>query len=557
VSTVLAADCATENTLPSIAQKCPSAISSLQFRREVFVTDRWLTSLPEFKHSLRRLELRGMLLLTDNCLPFIACASQLVYLDLSYCSGLSSDGCQFLSHLSNLQTLKLNGILRLDEEAMKSVSMLTSLECLELSGCCNLDDSAVFHLSSLHNCRSLNVAHCFQLTDTSLCTALKAMNHLEIINVSYTKATDLLGTVLTLRSDKSQALQELYLSGTALKDESTGWIQKLTELKVLHVSRCSVGDAFLRHIENLQQLVDLDMSYTLVSERGLVQYFGENDRLQRLNLENCSLVSDFAVEAGIAKLSQLQHLDLSETSVSSSGMTAIGKLHKLKCLNLTRTMVASHGLEHLWALKSLIRLELDCSGITDGCLGVLSELENLEHLDLFSSRISDKGLSPLTKLSKLKSLEICSGLLTNSGMFTLSFLSSTLEELNVAHNGRISSSGVAHLSALSRLQNLNLGFTGITDNIVNVMKTLPSVHVLSISGCRFLSAKSRQILMESAQFRVVKSEIKTPEIEPPSVQSPLLQPLSPSPSVDLSTASNLTQSTHMYSSTNSSACTPG
>jgi len=511
-----------QGVLAEIGDRGCAGVSRLKVRQRNYLgeyspTDALLVPVSQFSHSLERLDLRGALFITDAAMPFLACAKELVYLDLSGCVKLSSVGCRFLSCLSKLQTLKLSALPQLDELAVLAISHMSDLRVLHIDRCSLVDDDAIHHLSQLTKCRELVLAHCFQLTDSAISSVVANMPHLAVLDVTSTHAgsemIDSLRTAGTLSK-----LEVLRVSGCFGIHDRDGaeWVNELTSLRELNVARTAVSDALVRRLRGKEILEILDLSFTNVSDRPLVDTLPTLTRLERLCLESCELISDFVLEAGVCHLEKLAELDVSDTAISSHGLSGLRTLKKLHVLNIARTLIADHALDNVCGLEHLAQLDLDCVSITDDALRRVGGLKSLRDLALFSSRISDHGLEFLLPLQELRSLEVCSGILTNAGLANIARLSA-LESLSVAHNARVGSSGVSHLAPLAHLRQLNVGFTSVNDDLVSLMchrhsRGFTSLRAIALNGCTRLSQRARRRLAAVPWLSVIGAEVKPPEL---------------------------------------------
>ncbi len=128
------------------------------------------------------------------------------------------------------------------------------------------------------------------------------------------------------------------------------------------------ADALLEHVKGLDQLQELGLDYTEVTDAGLVN---------------------------LKRLSQLQHLGLEDTKVTDAGLLHLEGLTRLYNLNLRGTQVGDAGLAHLTRLPSLQWLMLDDTRVTDAGLENLACLGQLKGLTLRGTRVTDKGMKKL------------------------------------------------------------------------------------------------------------------------------------------------------------------
>jgi hypothetical protein len=108
--------------------------------------------------------------------------------------------------------------------------------------------------------------------------------------------------------------------------------------------------------------------------------------------------------AQVGKLSRIDYLDASGSSLTDAGLVHVKRLTRLRDLRLNRTAVTDAGLAQLKGLTRLERLELGGTAVTDAGLVHLQSLTALGHLDLTKTRVTDAGVPFLERLSQLKVL---------------------------------------------------------------------------------------------------------------------------------------------------------
>jgi hypothetical protein len=112
-------------------------------------------------------------------------------------------------------------------------------------------------------------------------------------------------------------------------------------------------------------LVGVDSDFLLPDEWENAQHFG-NDKLR-------------SVARLVARLHDVQVLDLHNTGISDSGLQCLDGLSQLRTLSLENTQVTDAGLEHLRGLVRLKELKLYNTKVTDGGVKKLrQELPNCE-----------------------------------------------------------------------------------------------------------------------------------------------------------------------------------
>jgi Leucine-rich repeat (LRR) protein len=141
-----------------------------------------------------------------------------------------------------------------------------------------------------------------------------------------------------------------------------GYLKRLTKLRTLGLSNCTITDAGLVHLNDLSSLKVLGLTNCKLGDAGLAQLQRRNGLLE-LVLSGCNVT-----DAGLAHLehlSKLQHLLLRRTRVTDTGMPHLNGLTRLIYLDLAETAVTDAGLEHLKSLKSLQEIWLDGTTVTD------------------------------------------------------------------------------------------------------------------------------------------------------------------------------------------------
>lgn len=129
-----------------------------------------------------------------------------------------------------------------------------------------------------------------------------------------------------------------------------------------------------------------------------------------LSLENAESLSFHGTEFNDEMLKQLkgfanlQHLDLSYSSVTEACSGSVLAMQNLNSLNLEGTSVTDEFLKQIASMESLTTLRLGTTKITDQGLAYLKDHQSLKLLDLSGCQISDSGLSKLGKPPKLQHL---------------------------------------------------------------------------------------------------------------------------------------------------------
>lgn len=151
-------------------------------------------------------------------------------------------------------------------------------------------------------------------------------------------------------------LQELYLAGTTVDDETCKVIAKLPKLKKLRLSRNQISDDGLEVLASCSGLVELDLSEdSLITDAGM-SHLALLTGLKKLNLWRVQISDEGALK--LAPLTQLDWLNLDNTKLSDAGLPALKGMTSLTFLHLGSTQITAAGAPDLFHLKSLKDLKI-------------------------------------------------------------------------------------------------------------------------------------------------------------------------------------------------------
>ena len=125
----------------------------------------------------------------------------------------------------------------------------------------------------------------------------------------------------------------------------------------------------------------------------------------------------------LARLPDLERLDLSHTRISDEGMLNLKPAPKISELKLFYSeWITDQGMTAIKEWKHLKRLDLRGTRISDGTLEIVGKLTGLEALDIAHTEVTDVGLENLITLVNLKELALGRGRLSNAGLVALRML---------------------------------------------------------------------------------------------------------------------------------------
>ncbi len=218
-------------------------------------------------------------------------------------------------------------------------------------------------------------------------------------------------------------------------------------------------------------------------------------RIVAVNLRG-SWIND-AEMVELARLPDLERLDLSHTRISDEGMLNLKPAPKIKDLKLFYSeWITDQGMTAIKGWKHLTRLDVRGTRVSDGALEIVSHMTGLEALDIAQTEVTDLGLDHLIALVNLKELSLGRGRLSNLGLVTLRMLPAlTYLDLSGARptppdnpGGRGAGSGIPEetLRAIAELKDLRvlyLGFSAITADGLRTLGSLDKVEKLGVQGC--------------------------------------------------------------------------
>src|SRR6266566_688562 len=218
-------------------------------------------------------------------------------------------------------------------------------------------------------------------------------------------------------------------------------------------------------------------------------------RIVAVNLRG-SWIND-AEMIDLARLPDLERLDLSHTRISDEGMLNLKPAPKIKDLKLFYSeWITDLGLSAIKDWKHLRRLDVRGTRISDGTLEIVSHMTGLEALDIAQTEVTDLGLDHLIALVNLKELSVGRGRLSNFGLVALRMLPAlTYLDLSGARptppdnpGGRGAGSGIPEetiraIAELKDLRVLYLGFSAITADGLRTLGSLDKVEKLGVQGC--------------------------------------------------------------------------
>jgi Leucine-rich repeat (LRR) protein len=190
----------------------------------------------------------------------------------------------------------------------------------------------------------------------------------------------------------------------------------------------------------------------------------------------------------LAKLPQLQTLDLSQTRITDQGLAYLRTATGLIDVNLAyaeKIGDPAHAVVKSWT--KLRRLNLRGTVIADETAASAAKLPDLESLDIADTLVGDVGMEALTLAPKLRELSIGNIRMSEAGFQSLRQFT-TLTTLDISgkrHTGpaNITANGVDAIASLRQLKVLRLGHTTFPDKSFAMLARMPAVEQLGLEFC--------------------------------------------------------------------------
>lgn len=308
---------------------------------------------------------------------------------------VTNAGLEKIAGLKKLKVLDLDQA-KVDDDGMKHLAALPLVDInLKLT---DVRDDGVGHLAKIQTLKQLKLVKT-KVTNAGV-AHVKDMPNLEGLDLQDVNTVDnaCLSDVKGLKK-----LRFLRIYGPGFDGDGIAPLGEMKTLRTLSMHQTGLGDDNIKHLKGLVDLEKLLIYGTRVSDKGMAELAGLT-KLKELDLR-ATPCGTAAMETYLSHMPQLQLLDLSESNSPNvnEAMPAIAKLTNLENLNLWHTQVTDDAVALLAALPNLKSLNLDDNKrVTDASMDTVGKLTNLEYLHIGSTSVTDAGLAKLHNLKKLK-----------------------------------------------------------------------------------------------------------------------------------------------------------
>ncbi len=216
----------------------------------------------------------------------------------------------------------------------------------------------------------------------------------------------------------------LDLGHSQIDDSLLANVQGLRNIHTVYLNHSHVTDEGIKHVITLPNLDFLDLSHTTITDKGLNLLLTVKRKLPyrvidirgtqvtfhgvkkfRLALPNTYVHADYSKLSAIDKishaeyLSDVESLDLGNSSINNNHLVKLQGLKNIDKLYLNHTLVTDDGLKYLRKIPNLRMLNLRGTAITDKGLIILQQMKQLEklELDVRETFVTFQGVDDLDK----------------------------------------------------------------------------------------------------------------------------------------------------------------
>ena len=393
-----------------------------------------------------------------------------------------------LEGLRGLKHLQLDGI-RPGDAGLEHIRGLVELETLRLRRA-GIRGPGLVHLHDMGGLRVLDLTgnRLDRVTNDSIAAWVELgeliLDHSDI------------NTLSPIVSGGRPSLRRLSLVGTPVDDEQLALIPKLNGLELLDLSGCPVTDqGIASHLPQLENLQALALRGTPIGDVAA-------GKLAACSSLRVLWLSDTAVTSRgltpLSQLPQLARLDLSGCAVDATTLAVVGRFDKLSRLDLRRTALSPTEVakwrerhaecEVVYAVDPLLDAltggDGRTSAVLDAAVQLVAEIHKSDRqgieVTVTDSDLTDIGLARLSALKGLTRLVLTDVAVTDAGVGALAD-SPTLRELDLSGTA-ITDHASINLSRLGNLTELSLSDTAFSDRGLSRLEGLGKLSSLDLSG---------------------------------------------------------------------------
>jgi hypothetical protein len=199
-------------------------------------------------------------------------------------------------------------------------------------------------------------------------------------------------------------LRSLHLRGGTLNNARIAPLAGHPTLSDLELGGAPITAPGARTLGTLRELRRLYIPGSALDDHAAAELAPLAPRLRSLHLGSSKAISNAACEI-LGAFERLVFLDLSSTGLTGGGVRRLARLRELEHLDLSFLPLGDEDVHALAPLARLRSLGLLCCGeLTDRAIDAIEQLQLLERLDLGGTRITERGIERLAALPHLREL---------------------------------------------------------------------------------------------------------------------------------------------------------
>ncbi|HBE70403.1 MAG TPA: hypothetical protein DDW52_19815 [Planctomycetaceae bacterium] len=223
---------------------------------------------------------------------------------------------------------------------------------------------------------------------------------------------------------KLPSLADLQVVGYTPTGSEPLRLAPLPKVEFLQISQVPITDQHLMQLGPMPKLSILDVSYTNVGS-GVLEFCRQRQQLEELDVRSTALTdADFPANG----VPHLKRLYLGDQEIGENTQRFLSASPELQLLFLVKTPLAPHQLEKLRECKNLTELSLNEISLNTGHIEQLNQFAGLTTLEVSFCGLSDAAAGSLN-LVGLQRLDVIGNPLTDS--FLDSVDASVLSELDI------------------------------------------------------------------------------------------------------------------------------
>lgn len=180
--------------------------------------------------------------------------------------------------------------------------------------------------------------------------------------------------------------------------------EEAIRIQNIMLGKQNLGDDDVSRFLGISNLQSLELSYNQLTDRS-IEVLSQVTTLRWLYLYHNQDITDGAAD-DLAKLKNLELLDLRSTQITDKTIARLIHLPKLNALRLAYTQVTDQALPDLGKIPTLLRVDLSGTSVGDQNLFFIGELPGLRRLQLASTPISDDAVDILKRMANLSELDV-------------------------------------------------------------------------------------------------------------------------------------------------------